>query len=54
MSRPPTIPAEKKIRIVLSVLRGEISIAGGPSREGVRAGDRELEAPVPRGREDRH
>lgn len=27
MSRPPVIPAEKKIRIVLSVLQGEISIA---------------------------
>jgi transposase len=27
MSRPPKIPAEKKLRIVLSVLQGEISIA---------------------------
>ena len=27
MSRPVTIPVEKKLRIVLSVLQGEISIA---------------------------
>lgn len=27
MNRPATIPAEKKLRIVLSVLHGEISIA---------------------------
>jgi len=27
MSRPPTIPVEKKLRIVLSVLQGEITIA---------------------------
>jgi transposase InsO family protein len=27
MSRPPTIPAEKKIRVVVSVLRGEVSVA---------------------------
>lgn len=35
MSRPPTIPAEKKIRIVLSVLQGEISIAEAARREKV-------------------
>ena len=27
MSRPPVVPAEKKIRIVLAVLAGEVSIA---------------------------
>ena len=35
MSRPPAIPAEKKIRIVLSVLQGEISIAEAARREKV-------------------
>ena len=35
MSRPPGIPAEKKIRIVLSVLQGEISIAEAARREKV-------------------
>lgn len=35
MSRPPTIPAEKKIRIVLSVLQGEVSVAEAARREKV-------------------
>lgn len=35
MSRPPTIPAEKKLRIVLSVLQGEITIAEAARREKV-------------------
>ena len=35
MSRPPVFPAEKKIRIVLSVLQGEISIAEAGRREKV-------------------
>ena len=35
MSRPPTILAEKKLRIVLSVLQGEISIAEAARREKV-------------------
>lgn len=35
MSRPLVIPAEKKIRIVLSVLLGEISIAEAARREKV-------------------
>ncbi|MDS0244292.1 helix-turn-helix domain-containing protein [Microbacterium kitamiense] len=35
LSRPPVIPAEKKIRIVLSVLHGEISIAEAARREKV-------------------
>ena len=35
MSRPPTIPAEKKLRIVLSVLQGEVSIAEAARREKV-------------------
>lgn len=35
MGRPPTIPAEKKTRIVLSVLAGELSIAEAARREKV-------------------
>ena len=35
MTRPPVIPIEKKTRIVLSVLAGEISIAEAARREKV-------------------
>ena len=35
MGRPPTIPAEAKIRIVLSVLAGELTIAEAARREKV-------------------
>lgn len=35
MSRPPAIPAEKKIRIVLAVLQGEVSVAEAARREKV-------------------
>lgn len=35
MSRPPTIPVEQKLRIVLSVLQGEIKIAEAARREKV-------------------
>ena len=35
MSRPPAILAEKKVRIVLSVLQGEVSVAGAARREKV-------------------
>ena len=35
ISRPPMIPAEKKIRIVLAVLAGEVSIAEAARRENV-------------------
>ncbi|GGF42172.1 transposase [Subtercola lobariae] len=35
MSRPPTIPAEKKLRIVLSILQNEITIAEAARREKV-------------------
>lgn len=35
MSRPPTIPAEKKLRIVLAVLQSEITIAEAARREKV-------------------
>src|SRR5660397_98570 len=35
MSRPPTIPAEKKLRIVLSVLQGEVTVAEAARREKV-------------------
>lgn len=44
MTRPPVIPDEKKTRIVLSVLAGEVSIGGGCSAgEGVGGVDREVE-----------
>lgn len=33
MSRPPTIPVEKKVRIVLSILTGELSVAETARRE---------------------
>ena len=35
MGRPSVIPAEKKIRIVLSILAGEISLAEAARREKV-------------------
>jgi len=35
MGRPPVIPSEKKIRIVLSILAGEISLAEATRREKV-------------------
>ena len=35
MSRPPVIPVEKKIRIVLSVIQGEVSVAEAARREKV-------------------
>lgn len=35
MSRPPTFPAEQKLRIVLSVLQGEITVAEAARRERV-------------------
>lgn len=35
MSRPPTILVEKKLRIVLSMLQGEIPIAEAARREKV-------------------
>ncbi|MDK8769147.1 hypothetical protein QP932_11690 [Corynebacterium freneyi] len=35
MGRPPSIPAEKKTRIVLSVLAGEMSIAEAARKEKV-------------------
>jgi transposase len=35
MGRPPSIPVEKKTRIVLSVLAGELSIAEAARREKV-------------------
>ncbi|GGF23224.1 transposase [Subtercola lobariae] len=35
MSRPPTIPAEKKLRIVLSILQNEITVAEAARREKV-------------------
>lgn len=35
MGRPPSIPAEKKSRIVLSVLAGELTIAEAARREKV-------------------
>ena len=35
MSRPPVIPAEKKIRIVLSIIAGEVTIAEAARKEKV-------------------
>lgn len=35
MGRPPVIPAERKTRIVLSVLAGEVSIADAARKEKV-------------------
>ena len=35
MGRPPSIPAEKKARVVLSVLAGELTIAEAARREKV-------------------
>lgn len=35
MGRPPSIPVEKKTRIVLSVLAGEMSIAEAARKEKV-------------------
>lgn len=35
MGRPPVIPAEKKTRIVLSILAGELSIAEAARKEKV-------------------
>ena len=35
MGRPPVIPAERKTRIVLSVLAGEMTIAEAARREKV-------------------
>jgi transposase len=35
MGRPPTIPPEKKIRIVFAILAGEISIAEAARKEKV-------------------
>jgi transposase len=35
MGRPPVIPAEKKLRIVLSVLAGEMSIAEAARKEKI-------------------
>lgn len=35
MPRPPVVPAEKKVRIVLAVLAGEVSIAEAARKEKV-------------------
>lgn len=35
MGRPPVIPADKKLRIVLSVLAGEMTIAEDARREKI-------------------
>ena len=35
MGRPPVIPAEKKARIVMSVIAGEVSVAEAARREKV-------------------
>lgn len=33
MSRPPVIPADKKMRIVLSIIAGEVTIAEAARKE---------------------
>jgi transposase len=54
MSRPPVFPAEDKIRIVLSVLSGEMTIAEAARRnKGLRAVGVAVEDPVPGGRPGR-
>ncbi|WP_206516704.1 transposase [Brachybacterium saurashtrense] len=35
MARPPVVPAEEKVRIVLSVLAGEVTVAGAARRAEV-------------------
>lgn len=35
MARPPVVPAEEKVRIVLSVLAGEVTVAEAPRRAKV-------------------
>lgn len=35
MSRPPVVPVDKKTRIVLAVLAGEVTVAEAARREGV-------------------
>jgi transposase len=35
MSRPPSIPTEKKLRVVLSILQNEITVAEAARREKV-------------------
>jgi transposase len=35
MSRPPVVPAEEKVRIVLSILAGEVSVAEAARRARV-------------------
>ena len=34
MARPPVFPAEEKVRIVLSILAGEVTVAEAAPREG--------------------
>ena len=36
MSRPPVKPVEEKLRVVLAVLRGEVSISRWPAVSGSR------------------
>ena len=38
MARQPVFPAEEKVRIVLSILAGEITVAEGRGAVGGRAG----------------
>ena len=54
MGRAPTIPPEKKTRIVLAILAGEMSIAEAARKEKVSpAVDWPVEGGVHRGRQDR-
>jgi hypothetical protein len=54
MGRPPMIPPEKKTRIVLAILAGEMPIAEvAREGEGFRAVAWPVEGGVHRGRQDR-
>ncbi len=53
MGRPPMIPPEKKTRIVLATMAGEMLIAEAPEGEDFRAVDWPVECGVHRGRQDR-
>jgi transposase len=53
MGRPPSIPVEKKTRIVLSVIDGEMTIAEAARREKISEQSiGRWKGRFPRGRED--
>lgn len=44
MVRPPALPPEEQVRIVLAILAGEMTVTEAAQREGVGAVGRELVA----------